>query len=54
MKDVAKGKAFWQQMMAARNRKTLVLCRTCHHQLHNGALPDRGFFKKHVKGEPDA
>jgi hypothetical protein len=54
MKDVAKGKAFWQQMMAARNRKTLVLCRTCHHQLHNGTLPDRGFFKKHVKGEPDA
>ncbi len=54
MKDVAKGKAFWQQMMAARNRKTLVLCRTCHHQLHNGILPDRAFFKKHVKGEPDA
>ncbi|BCL79148.1 maturase [Ktedonobacteria bacterium brp13] len=54
MKDVAKGKAFWQQMMAARNRKTFVLCRTCHHQLHNGTLPDREFFKKHVKGEPDA
>ncbi len=54
MKDVAKGKTFWQQMMAARNRKTLVLCRTCHHQLHNGILPDRAYLKKHVKGEPDA
>ncbi len=54
MKDVAKGKAFWQQMMAARNRKTLVLCRICHHQLHKGTLPDRRFFRKHVEGEPDA
>jgi group II intron reverse transcriptase/maturase len=54
MKDVAKGKAFWQQLMAARNRKTLVLCQSCHHQLHKGTLPDRGFFKKYVKGEPDA
>ncbi|MFL5656618.1 MAG: hypothetical protein ACJ8CB_20865, partial [Ktedonobacteraceae bacterium] len=54
MKDVAKGKAFWQQMMAARNRKTLVLCYTCHHPLHTGTLPDRDSFKKHVKGEPDA
>ena len=54
MKDVAKGKALWQEMMAARNRKTLVLCQNCHHQLHTGTLPDREYFKKHVKGEPDA
>src|SRR5258706_1716278 len=54
MKDVAKGKAFWQQLMAARNRKTLVLCQSCHHRLHKGTLPDREFFKKYVKGEPDA
>ncbi|MFL5696136.1 MAG: hypothetical protein ACJ797_03405 [Ktedonobacteraceae bacterium] len=30
MKDVAKGKALWQKMMAARNRKTLVLCQNCY------------------------
>jgi hypothetical protein len=45
MKDVAKGKAFWQQMMAAKNRKTLVLCQRCHHQLHAGILPGREVFK---------
>ncbi len=54
MKDVAEGKALWQQMMAARNRKTLILCRNCHHQLHAGTLPDREYLKKCVKGEPDA
>src|SRR5262249_16018462 len=40
LKDVAKGKALWQQMMASRKRKTMVLCLTCHHQLHAGTLPD--------------
>src|SRR2546430_8378273 len=30
LKDVAKGKALWQQLMAAKCRKTVVLCRTCH------------------------
>ena len=54
LKDVAKGKAFWQRMMAARHRKTLVLCRSCHHQLHAGTLPDKEHLKKHVKGEPCA
>ena len=54
LKDVAKGKALWQRMMAARHRKTLVLCRTCHHQLHAGTLPDKESLKKHVKGEPCA
>ena len=52
LKDVAKGKALWQQMMAARYRKTLILCHNCHHQLHGGTLPDRDYFKKDVKGEP--
>lgn len=54
LKDVAKGKVLWQRMMATRRRKTLVLCRKCHHQLHAGTLPDRGFLKNHVKGEPCA
>lgn len=40
MKDVAHGKQLWQQMMAARRRKTLLLCQNCHHLLHAGKLPD--------------
>jgi len=52
MKDVAKGKELWQQMMAARNRKTMVLCQNCHHKLHAGTLPDRDHLKKRVNGEP--
>jgi len=54
LKDVAKGKALWQRMMAARHRKTLILCRNCHHQLHAGMLPDKESLKKRVKGEPCA
>ena len=52
MKDVARGKQLWQQMMAARNRKTLVLCLQCHHLLHAGKLPDVEYARKQVKGEP--
>ncbi|HEY4382973.1 MAG TPA: RNA-guided endonuclease IscB [Ktedonobacteraceae bacterium] len=54
LKDVAKGKELWKQMMAARHRKTLVLCRTCHHRLHAGTLPDKEALKKDVEGEPCA
>lgn len=54
MKDVAQGKALWQKMMAARNRKTLILCLRCHHQLHAGMLPGKDHLKEHVKGEPCA
>jgi hypothetical protein len=33
---VKKGKASrWQQVMAARNRKTLVVCVVCHNQIHS-------------------
>ena len=52
MKDVARGKQLWQQVMAARNRKTLVLCLQCHHLLHAGKLPDVEYARKQVKGEP--
>jgi len=54
MKDVSQGKTAWQKMMAARNRKTLILCLNCHHLLHAGKLPDREYRKRQVKGEPDA
>ena len=29
-------KPHWRKIMAARHRKTLVLCRTCHLDLHAG------------------
>ncbi|HEY7125289.1 MAG TPA: group II intron reverse transcriptase/maturase, partial [Ktedonobacterales bacterium] len=54
LKDVAEGKALWQQMMAARRRKTLMLCIQCHHLLHAGKLPDREYRKQQVRGEPCA
>ena len=43
----------WMQTMAARRRKTLVVCRKCHSAIHNGRLlptPNPGG----VTGEPDA
>ncbi len=38
LKDL-KGKRKWEQHMIARQRKTIVMCRRCHHQLHAGTLP---------------
>ncbi len=39
--------------MAAMNRKTIVLCKDCHDQLHKGTLP--GWKRDHYKdGEPSA
>src|SRR5258708_14749892 len=54
LKDVAHGKERWQQMMAARHRKTLILCKPCHQKLHAGTLPDREYLQRYVKGEPYA
>ena len=34
LKDL-KGKALWEKYMIARNRKTLVVCRECHKNIHN-------------------
>ena len=31
-----KNRPFWMQMMAARRRKTLVVCRSCHNDIHAG------------------
>lgn len=33
-----KGKAYWEKIMLARRRKTMILCETCHHKLHAGKL----------------
>lgn len=37
LKDL-KGKKIWEQMMIARQRKTMVLCKSCHVDLHAGRL----------------
>ncbi len=39
LKDL-KGKAVWEQTMIARQRKTMVLCQSCHHKLHAGKLSE--------------
>jgi group II intron reverse transcriptase/maturase len=39
LSDMKDGKEPWQKIMIARQRKTLVLCVTCHDQLHAGKLP---------------
>ncbi|MEH6892675.1 reverse transcriptase domain-containing protein [Bacillus sp. JJ864] len=31
-----KGKAFWELIMIAKQRKTLVVCKSCHVKIHNG------------------
>lgn len=30
-----KGKSNWERVMIAKRRKTIVLCRDCHHRIHN-------------------
>lgn len=37
LKDL-KGKAKWERVMIGRRRKTMALCKKCHHDLHNGKL----------------
>ncbi len=37
LKDL-QGKKEWEQRMIARRRKTMALCVSCHHDLHNGKL----------------
>lgn len=40
LKDV-KGKAVWERQMIERRRKTMVLCVTCHDELHAGKLSEK-------------
>jgi len=39
LKSITPGKELWQQIMIARHRKTLVLCKRCHRLLTAGKLP---------------
>ncbi len=43
MSDIKEGKALWQKLMSARNRKTMVLCVECHRQLRWSKLPDHRY-----------
>ena len=47
LKDIRKSAKWWERQMIARNRKTLILCISCHDQIHAGTLPDLR------KGKPD-
>lgn len=38
-----KGKSPWEKVMAARRRKTLVVCQKCHQQIHSGSYNGRAF-----------
>jgi len=40
LKDVKDKKQGWQKTMSAMNRKTMVLCVACHHELHGRGLPE--------------
>jgi hypothetical protein len=46
-----KEKPKWVQRMAARRRKTLVVCQNCHHGIHAGR-PTRQSVQEQVTGEP--
>ncbi len=48
-----KGKSRWDKVMAARRRKTLVVCHTCHNLIHSG-LYDGPALRHNITGEPDA
>jgi len=47
-----KEKAEWAKEMAARHRKTLVVCHQCHREIHNGRLQRQR--TEGNTGEPDA
>lgn len=42
-----KGKELWEQVMIAKRRKTIVLCKKCHYAIHNRILQ-----KLSCNGEP--
>jgi hypothetical protein len=51
LKDL-KGKTEWEVIMIARRRKTMVLCKQCHVDLHAGRLSENTRAKGKT-GEPD-
>ena len=45
-KYTGREKPLWVKIMAARHRKTLVLCRTCHDDLHAGRPSQKGHVSR--------
>ncbi len=55
LKDIRKSTKWWDKQMIARNRKTLILCISCHDQIHAGTLPDmRAIKAKRMTEEKEA
>lgn len=48
-----KGKSRWEKVMAARRRKTLIVCQSCHDKIHDGSY-DGPALRQNITGEPDA
>lgn len=46
-----RGRSHWEKIMTARRRKTLVVCRTCHDDIHHGRY--NGTALRNITGEPD-
>jgi RNA-directed DNA polymerase len=46
LKDIRKSAKWWEKEMIARNRKTLILCVSCHDQIYAGTLPDMRKWQK--------
>jgi len=50
VKDL-KGKEHWEQVMIAKRRKTMVLCKGCHYKIHNRVLNEGAVMASRVHRE---
>jgi hypothetical protein len=50
VKDL-KSKALWEQVMIAKRRKTLVLCKSCHYKIHDRVLDEGAVMASRVHRE---
>jgi group II intron reverse transcriptase/maturase len=50
VKDL-KGKELWEQVMIAKKRKTLVLCKGCHYKIHNRVFNEEAVMASRVHRE---
>ena len=50
VKDL-KGKEPWEQVMIAKRRKTMVLCKSCHYKIHGRVLNEGAVMASRVHRE---
>ena len=50
VKDL-KGKELWEQVMIAKRRKTMVVCKSCHYKIHNRVLNEEAVMASRVHRE---